>query len=62
MKLFVICITNNATAHGGAQPLLQVVLLVCILAKRIITTETACISVQAMAEQNIPMAMTIRAL
>ena len=28
MKLFAICITNNATAYGGAQPLRQVVLFV----------------------------------
>ena len=30
MKLLVILITNKATANGGAQPLRQAVLLVCI--------------------------------
>ncbi|MBQ3221701.1 MAG: hypothetical protein IJB34_07050 [Clostridia bacterium] len=30
MKLFAICITNNATAYGGAQPLRQVVLFVFV--------------------------------
>lgn len=28
MKLFAICITNNATAYGGAQSLRRVVLFV----------------------------------
>ena len=30
MKLIAILITNNATVYGGAQPLCQIVLLVCI--------------------------------